>query len=87
VFPSSMEHRVAPVTKGIVMENDQNVSVQSYIEVLVREKNEALTNLTLSRARNQELFKEVVRLTEKLKEAGIELDDNIVSIDKASLSS
>jgi len=69
------------------MENDQNVSVQSYIEVLVREKNEALTNLTLSRARNQELFKEVVRLTEKLKEAGIEPDDNIVSIDKASLSS
>ena len=66
------------------MENDQNVSVQSYIEVLVREKNEALTNLTLSRARNQELFKEVVRLTEKLKEAGIESDDNIVSIDEAS---
>ena len=66
------------------MENDQNVSVQSYIEVLVREKNEALTNLTLSRARNQELFKEVVRLTEKLKEAGIEPDDNIVSIDEAS---
>ena len=82
-----MEHRVAPVTKGIIMENDQNVSVKSYIEVLAQEKNEALTNLTLSRARNQELFKEVVRLTEKLKEAGIELDDNIVSIDKASLSS
>ena len=66
------------------MENDQNVSVKSYIEVLVREKNEALTNLTLSRARNQELFKEVVRLTEKLKEVGIEPDDNIVSIDEAS---
>jgi len=69
------------------MENDQNVSVKSYIEVLTQEKSEALTKLTLSRARNQELFKEVVRLTEKLKEAGIELDDNIVSIDKASLSS
>jgi len=66
------------------MENDQNVSVQSYIEVLVREKNEALTSLTMSRARNQELFKEVVRLTEKLKQAGIEPDDNIVSIDEAS---
>ena len=66
------------------MENDQNVSVQSYIEVLAQEKSEALTNLTLSRARNQELFKEVVRLTEKLKEAGIESDDNIVSIDEAS---
>ena len=69
------------------MENDQNVSVKSYIEVLTQEKSEALTKLTLSRARNQELFKEVVRLTEKLKEAGIEPDDNIVSIDKASLSS
>ena len=66
------------------VENDQNVSVKSYIEVLVREKNEALTSLTMSRARNQELFKEVVRLTEKLKDAGIESDDNIVSIDEAS---
>ena len=75
------------VQKEAAVENDQNVSVQSYIEVLTQEKSEALTNLTLSRARNQELFKEVVRLTEKLKEAGIELDDNIVSIDKASLSS
>lgn len=73
--------------KEAAVENDQNVSVKSYIEVLTQEKSEALTNLTLSRARNQELFKEVVRLTEKLKEAGIELDDNIVSIDKASLSS
>jgi len=68
------------------VENDQNVSVQSYIEVLAQEKSEALTKLTLSRARNQELFKEVVRLTEKLKEAGIEPDDNIVSIDEASSS-
>jgi hypothetical protein len=66
------------------MENDQNVSVQSYIEVLEQEKSEALAKLTLSRARNQELFKEVVRLTEKLKDAGIESDDNIVSIDEAS---
>ena len=66
------------------VENDQNVSVKSYIEVLTQEKSEALTSLTLSRARNQELFKEVVRLTEKLKDAGIEPDDNIVSIDEAS---
>jgi hypothetical protein len=66
------------------MENDQNVSVKSYIEVLAQEKNEALAKLTLSRARNQELFKEVIRLTEKLKESGIEPDDNIVSIDEAS---
>jgi hypothetical protein len=72
------------VQKEATVENDQNVSVKSYIEVLVREKNEALTSLTMSRARNQELFKEVVRLTEKLKEAGIEPDDNIVSIDEAS---
>jgi len=72
------------VVRGIVMENDQNVSVQSYIEVLAQEKSEALTKLTLSRARNQELFKEVVRLTEKLKDAGIQPDDNIVSIDEAS---
>jgi len=34
----------------MVMENDQNVSVQSYIEVLAQEKSEALTKLTLSRA-------------------------------------
>ena len=72
--------------KETAVENEQNVSVKSYIEVLAQEKNEALTNLTLSRARNQELFKEVVRLTEKLKEAGIESDDNIVSIDEASSS-
>ena len=72
------------VQKEAAVENDQNVSVKSYIEVLVREKNEALTSLTMSRARNQELLKEVVRLTEKLKEAGIEPDDNIVSIDEAS---
>jgi len=70
--------------KETAMENDQNVSVKSYIEVLTQEKSEALTSLTLSRARNQELFKEVVRLTEKLKQAGIEPDDNIVSIDEAS---
>ena len=75
------------VEKETFVDNEQNVSVKSYIEVLAREKNEALTSLTMSRARNQELFKEVVRLTEKLEKAGIELDDNIVSIDKASLSS
>ena len=72
--------------KEISAENDQNVSVKSYIEVLAQEKSEALAKLTLSRARNQELFKEVVRLTEKLKDAGIESDDNIVSIDEASSS-
>ena len=72
------------VEKETVVGNEQNVSVKSYIEVLAQEKSEALTSLTLSRARNQELFKEVVRLTEKLKEAGIESDDNIVSIDEAS---
>jgi hypothetical protein len=72
------------VQKEAAVENDQNVSVKSYIEVLAQEKNEALTSLTMSRARNQELFKEVVRLTEKLKAAGIESDDNIVSIDEAS---
>ena len=72
------------VEKETVVDNDQNVSVKSYIEVLAREKNEALTSLTMSRARNQELFKQVVSLTEKLKESGIEPDDNIVSIDEAS---
>jgi hypothetical protein len=72
------------VEKESSVENDQSVSVRSYIEVLAQEKSEALTKLTLSRARNQELFKEVVRLTEKLKESGIEPDDNIVSIDEAS---
>jgi hypothetical protein len=72
------------VQKEAAVENDQNVSVKSYIEVLAQEKNEALTSLTMSRARNQELFKEVIRLTEKLKESGIEPDDNIVSIDEAS---
>ena len=74
------------VQKQAAVENDQNVSVKSYIEVLTQEKSEALAKLTLSRARNQELFKEVVRLTEKLKDAGIESDDNIVSIDEASSS-
>ena len=70
--------------KETSVENDQHVSVKSYIEVLAQEKSEALAKLTLSRARNQELFKEVVRLTEKLNDAGIESDDNIVSIDEAS---
>ena len=70
--------------KETAVGNDQNVSVKSYIEVLAQEKSEALAKLTLSRARNQELFKEVVRLTEKLNDAGIKPDDNIVSIDEAS---
>ncbi len=77
-FETELEQKEAAV------ENDQNVSVKSYIEVLAQEKSEALAKLTLSRARNQELFKEVVRLTEKLNDAGIESDDNIVSIDEAS---
>jgi len=70
--------------KETAVENDPVVSVKSYIEVLAQEKSEALAKLTLSRARNQELFKEVVRLTEKLKDAGIESDDNIVLLDEAS---
>tara|TARA_R100001143_G_C3316659_1_gene112760 strand:- start:66 stop:308 length:243 start_codon:yes stop_codon:yes gene_type:complete len=70
--------------KETAVENDPVVSVKSYIEVLAQEKSEALAKLTLSRARNQELFKQVVSLTEKLKESGIEPDDNIVSIDEAS---
>ena len=70
--------------KETAVENDPVVSVKSYIEVLAQEKSEALAKLTLSRARNQELFKQVVSLTEKLKESGIESDDNIVSIDEAS---
>ena len=69
------------------MDKDQSVSSQAVLDVLQQEKIEIANSLTLSRARNQELFKEVVRLTEKLKEAGIGSDDSIVSIDRASLSS
>ena len=69
------------------MAKDQGVSSQAVLDVLQQEKMELANSLTLARARNQELFKEVVRLTEKLKEADIELDDDIISIDRASLSS
>lgn len=69
------------------MDKDQSVSSQAVLDVLQQEKVELANSLTLARARNQELFKEVVRLTEKLKEADIELDDDIISIDRASLSS
>ena len=69
------------------MDKDQGVSPQAVLDVLQQEKVELANSLTLARARNQELFKEVVRLTEKLKEADIELDDDIISIDRASLSS
>ena len=69
------------------MDKDQSVSSQAVLDILQQEKIEIANSLTLSRARNQELFKEVVRLTEKLKEAGIGSDDSIVSIDRASLSS
>ncbi len=66
------------------MEDSQSISAQAILDVLQREKAEISKSLTLVRARNQELFKEVVRLTEKLKESDIETDDNIVSIDDAS---
>ena len=69
------------------MDKDQSVSSQAVLDILQQEKVELANSLTLARARNQELFKEVVRLTEKLKEADIELDDDIISIDRASLSS
>jgi len=66
------------------MEDSQSISAQAILDILQREKAEISKSLTLVRARNQELFKEVVRLTEKLKESDIEPDDNIVSIDDAS---
>ena len=66
------------------MEDSQSISAQAILDILQREKAEISKSLTLVRARNQELFKEVVRLTEKLKESDIETDDNIVSIDDAS---
>tara|TARA_R100001086_G_scaffold216100_1_gene132253 strand:+ start:726 stop:959 length:234 start_codon:yes stop_codon:yes gene_type:complete len=70
--------------EGGSMEDSQSISAQAILDVLQREKAEISKSLTLVRARNQELFKEVVRLTEKLKESDIETDDNIVSIDDAS---
>ena len=66
------------------MEDSQSISAQAILDILQREKAEISKSLTLVRARNQELFKEVVRLTEKLKESDIEPDDNIVSIEDAS---
>ena len=66
------------------MAKDQGVSSQAVLDVLQQEKIEIANSLTLARARNQELFKEVVRLTEKLKELGVESTDNIVSIDSTS---
>ena len=66
------------------MDKDQSVSSQAVLDILQQEKIEIANSLTLSRARNQELFKEVVRLTEKLKELGVEQTDNIVSIDNTS---
>lgn len=66
------------------MEDSQSISAQAILDILQREKAEIAKSLTLVRARNQELFKEVARLTEKLKESGIEPDNNIVSIDDAS---
>jgi seryl-tRNA synthetase len=70
--------------EGQSMEDSQSISAQAILDILQREKAEISKSLTLVRARNQELFKEVVRLTEKLKESDIEPDDNIVSIDDAS---
>ena len=66
------------------MAKDQGVSSQAVLDVLQQEKIEIANSLTLARARNQELFKEVIRLTEKLKELGVESTDNIVSIDSTS---
>jgi len=70
--------------QGQSMEDSQSISAQAILDILQREKAEISKSLTLARARNQELFKEVVRLTEKLKESDIEPDDNIVSIEDAS---
>ena len=66
------------------MAKEQNVSSQAVLDVLQQEKIEIASSLTLARARNKELFKEVVRLTEILNESGVEPTDNIVSIDNTS---
>tara|TARA_R100000963_G_C4592691_1_gene69320 strand:+ start:459 stop:662 length:204 start_codon:yes stop_codon:yes gene_type:complete len=66
------------------MAKDQGVSSQAVLDVLQQEKIEIANSLTLARARNKELFREVIRLTEKLKELGVESTDNIVSIDSTS---
>jgi hypothetical protein len=64
------------------MAKDQGVSSQAVLDVLQQEKIEIASSLTLARARNKELFEEVIRLTEILNESGVEPADNIVSIDK-----
>ena len=66
------------------MAKDQGVSSQAVLDVLQKEKIDIANSLTLARARNKELFREVIRLTEKLKELGVESTDNIVSIDSTS---
>lgn len=66
------------------MAKDQGVSSQAVLDILQQEKIEIANSLTLARARNKELFREVIRLTEKLKELGVESTDNIVSIDSTS---
>ena len=66
------------------MAKDQGVSSQAVLDILQQEKIEIANSLTLARARNKELFKEVVRLTEILNESGIEPIDNIISIDNTS---
>ena len=72
------------MVRGIIVDKDQSVSSQAVLDILQQEKIEIANSLTLSRARNQELFKEVVRLTEKLNESGVEQTDNFVSIDNTS---
>ena len=64
------------------MAKEQNVSSQAVLDVLQQEKIEIASSLTLARARNKELFEEVICLTEILNESGVEPTDNIVSIDK-----
>ena len=66
------------------MAKEQNVSSQAVLDVLQQEKIEIASSLTLARARNKELFEEVIRLTEILNESGVEPADNIVSIDNTS---
>ena len=66
------------------MAKEQNVYSQAVLDVLQQEKIEIASSLTLARARNKELFEEVIRLTEILNESGVEPTDNIVSIDNTS---
>ena len=53
------------------MAKEQNVSSQAVLDVLQQEKIEIASSLTLARARNKELFEEVIRLTEILNESGV----------------